>query len=93
MVFVRTFDGKSIVAKLQDFDRETSGRYALVPFFPPPPSIPLGELTCRLLPCVIGALDLSSLGTIYDVTRHIKTVTKQCQKENIFFFPGNMIKS
>ena len=46
MVFViRTFDGKSIVAKLQDFNRETSdtrspGRYALVPFSPPPPLSP-----------------------------------------------------
>ena len=53
---------KSIVAKLQDFNWETSdtrslGRYALVPFYPPPPlptSVPLGELARRLLPCVIG---------------------------------------
>lgn len=42
---------------------------------------------------ITSALHLSSLGAIYDVTRNIKTVTKQFQKENIFFFPGNMIKS
>ena len=100
VVFViRTFDG--IVAKLQDFNRETSntrspGRYALVPFFPPlPPSppYPWESLLAGYYLVWLGALDLSSLGAIYDVTRNIKTVTKQFQKENIYFFPGNMIKS
>ena len=95
----RTFDGKSIVAKLQDFNRETSdtrslGRYALVPFYPPPPlSVPLVELARRLLPCVIGCT--RSVKSWRHLWRHskYKNSDETISKREHPFFPGNMIKS
>lgn len=58
-------------------------------FLPPPPTPPphpWESLLAGYYLVWLGALDLSSLGAIYDVTQNIKTVTKQFQKENILFF-------